>query len=211
MAGFFAGCAHAPFSTIIMVSEMTGGYELLLPTMWVSTLCFLLCRRWTLYVKQVPTRLESPAHRGDFIVDILAGIKVRDVFQPGRAIELVPESTPLNAVVRMLAKTEQNYFPVVDGEDRVIGIFSARDVRAFIYDESVWQLAIAKDVMTAEVLSLVPDDSLNKALKCFTVRNIDELPVFDPERPGHLLGMLRRREVIAFYNQQLEEQKQLSA
>ena len=40
MAGFFAGAAHAPISTIIMVSEMTGDYGLLLPTMWVSTLCF---------------------------------------------------------------------------------------------------------------------------------------------------------------------------
>src|SRR5579863_692403 len=79
MAGFFAGCAHAPISTIIMVSEMTGEYKLLLPTMWVSTLCFLLCRRWTLYEKQVRSRLESPAHRGDFLVDVLEGIKVRDV------------------------------------------------------------------------------------------------------------------------------------
>ena len=43
--------------------EMTGDYQLLLPTMWVSTLCFLLCRRWKLYHKQVPGRLDSPAHR----------------------------------------------------------------------------------------------------------------------------------------------------
>src|SRR5690606_10315681 len=79
MAGFFAGCAHAPISTIIMVSEMTGNYQLLLPTMWVSTLCFLLCKRWTIYEKQVLSRLESPAHRGDFIVDVLEGMTVRDV------------------------------------------------------------------------------------------------------------------------------------
>ena len=77
MAGFFAGCARAPFSTIMMVTEMTGNYRLLLPTMWVSTLCFLLGRRWTLYEKQVPTRIQSPAHRGDFIIDILEGIPVQ--------------------------------------------------------------------------------------------------------------------------------------
>lgn len=65
MAGFFAGCAHAPISTIIMVSEITGDYQLLLPTMWVSTICFLLNRRWTLYIKQVPTRMDSPAHRDE--------------------------------------------------------------------------------------------------------------------------------------------------
>ena len=65
MAGFFAGCAHAPFATIVMVAEITGDYQLLLPTMWVSMICFLLNRRWTLYIKQVPTRMDSPAHRGD--------------------------------------------------------------------------------------------------------------------------------------------------
>jgi chloride channel protein, CIC family len=62
MAGFFAACAHAPISTIIMVAEITGDYQLLLPTMWVSMICFLLNRRWTLYIKQVPTRMDSPAH-----------------------------------------------------------------------------------------------------------------------------------------------------
>lgn len=63
MAGFFAGVAHAPISTIVMVSEITGDYDLLLPTMWVSMLCFLLNRHSTLYIKQVPTRMDSPAHR----------------------------------------------------------------------------------------------------------------------------------------------------
>jgi CIC family chloride channel protein len=65
MAGFFAGCAHAPISTIIMVSEITGDYRLLVPTMWVSTLCFLMGYRWKLYTEQVPTRRDSPAHQGE--------------------------------------------------------------------------------------------------------------------------------------------------
>lgn len=63
MAGFFACCAHAPISSILMVAEITGDYRLLLPAMWVSTICFLLNRRWTLYIKQVPTRRDSLAHR----------------------------------------------------------------------------------------------------------------------------------------------------
>ena len=32
------------------IALRVGDYKLLLPTMWVSTLCFLLCRRWTLYL-----------------------------------------------------------------------------------------------------------------------------------------------------------------
>lgn len=65
MAGFFAACAHAPICTILMIAEITGDYQMLLPTMWVSSICFLLNRRWTLYIKQVPTRSDSPAHCGE--------------------------------------------------------------------------------------------------------------------------------------------------
>ena len=114
MAGFFAGSAHAPISTIIMVSEMTGDYQLLLPTMWVSTLCFLFCRRWKLYQKQVPTRLDSPAHRGDFIVDVLEGLRVRDVPPNERPLMRIPEAMPLQQILQTVADTRQQYFPVVD-------------------------------------------------------------------------------------------------
>lgn len=208
MAGFFAGCAHAPFSTIIMVSEMTGNYNLLLPTMWVSTLCFLLSRRWTLYTKQVPTRLESPAHRGDFIVDILEGIKVEGVYRRDRQITFIPEGMTLDEIVHTLAKTHQHYFPVVNDEGRVVGIFSADDVRSYLYDETIWNLAVARDIMVTNLVSVVPDDDLNTAMQRFTSLNLDELPVFDPDDAGKLLGMLRRKETIAAYNRQLVEHKQ---
>ena len=208
MAGFFAGAAHAPISTIIMVSEMTGDYKLLLPTMWVSTLCFLLCRRWTLYVKQVPTRLESPAHKGDFIVDVLEGNLVKDVFQNRDDIRQVPESTSLDDIVHILAETHQHYFPVIDEHGKMVGIFSDDDVRAYLFDETIWALAVARDVMTTNLVSVSPDDDLNTALRHFTAMNLDELPVLDPEKPGKLLGMLTRRETIAFYNRRVMEHKQ---
>ncbi|MFQ5731305.1 MAG: chloride channel protein [Planctomycetaceae bacterium] len=211
MAGFFAGCAHAPISTIIMVSEMTGSYNLLLPTMWVSTLCFLLCRRWTLYDKQVPTRVDSPAHRGDFIVDILEGIEVADVYRTDRKIIFIPEGTSLDDILHLIAKTQQHYFPVTDDDGRMIGIFSTDDVRSYLYDETIWHLAVARDIMVADIVSVTPDDDLNIALQRFTSLNLDELPVIDPDDRGKLLGMLRRKETIAAYNRRLREHKQEAA
>lgn len=208
MAGFFAGCAHAPFSTIIMVSEMTGDYQLLLPTMWVSMLCFLLGKRWSLYEKQVPTRLESPAHRGDFIVDVLEGLRVADVYRQDRKLTYIPESMSLDGIVHTLAKTNQHYFPVIDENEKLVGIFSADDVRSWLYDDSIWTLAVARDVMVTNIVSVTPDDDLNTALQRFTALNLDELPVLDPNDEGKLLGMLRRKETIAAYNQSLMKHKQ---
>src|SRR5579883_1149166 len=42
MAGFFAAAAKTPFSTLVIVTEMTGGYGLLLPALWVCAISFLL-------------------------------------------------------------------------------------------------------------------------------------------------------------------------
>lgn len=208
MAGFFAGIAHAPFSTIIMVSEMTGSYNLLLPTMWVSTLCFLLCKRWTLYTKQVPSRLESAAHRGDFIIDVLEGIRVEDVYQKDRQLCEIHESMSLEEIVHLLTENEQHYFPVVDDDRNLLGIFSANDVRAYLYNESIWRLANARDIMVSELVSVTPDDDLNTAMQRFTSLNLDEIPVLDSDDSTKLLGMLRRKETIAAYNRRMMEFKQ---
>jgi CIC family chloride channel protein len=48
-------------------------------------------------------------------------------------------------------------------------------------------------------------------LQKFTTRNIDSLPVVKDDDPAHLIGMLNRREVITFYNQQIAEMKQQQA
>jgi len=204
MAGFFAGAARAPISTIIMVSEITSNYHLLLPTLWVASLCYLFGSHTTLYRKQVRTLVDSPAHHGDFVVDVLEGITVADVYQRKPNLVKIPEGMTLRGIVHSLTMTSQRYFPVVDDNDTMVGIFSAEDVRSYLYDETIWQLAVARDVMTTNIVTVTPPEDLNSALRKFTVINVDELPVVEE---GALLGMLRRKEAIAAYNRRLMEHK----
>src|SRR5690606_20083415 len=153
------------------------------------------------------SRLESPVHRGDFIVDVLEGIYVRDVPPNNRPLTRVPEAMPLKQIFRLLAETRQHYFPVVDENGRMIGIFSADDVRSYLFDDVLWQLAVARDIMTSAIVKVTPDDDLNTALTRFTERNLDELPIVDPENSQVLLGMLRRKDTIGLYNQRVLELK----
>lgn len=206
MAGFFAASGRAPISTIIMVSELTGDYELLLPTMWVSTLCFVLGSPWTLYEKQVHSRLDSPAHRGDFLIDLLEGIRVSDVTL--KPVETVSESMSLETILKLLPASKQRYFPVVNRDGQFVGIFSMDDVRSFLYDQSLWSLAVARDIMTTTIMTVRPDDDLNTAMRRFTEVNLDEIPVVKQDDPTQLLGMLQRRDAIAVYNQRLLDQQQ---
>jgi len=63
MGGFFAAAAKTPFSTLIIVSEMTGSYHLLLPAIWVCIISFMLSDEHSLFRSQVENRAASPAHR----------------------------------------------------------------------------------------------------------------------------------------------------
>ena len=200
MAGFFAGCARAPFSTILMVTELTGSYRLLLPAMWVSTLCFLFMRRWTLYENQVPTRLESPAHRGDFIIDVLEGMTVAEASREGPPPRLIDQAESLNTIVHLLSETSQSYFPVVNEKLEMVGIFSTEDIRSYLYDDVIWEIANAADVMKADVVTVTPEDDLNTAMTKFTELNVDELPIVEAQDPRKIIGMLKHKQAIDAYN-----------
>ena len=88
------------------------------------------------------------------------------------------------------------------------GIFSSDDVRGYLIDDSLWELANASDIMTTDLITITPKDDLNTALRRFTQLNIDELPVVEEKNPRILLGMLRRKDVIGAYNQRLMAHRQ---
>ncbi|MCP4670669.1 MAG: chloride channel protein, partial [Desulfobacula sp.] len=79
MAGFFAAASNTPISTIIFISEMTNSYHLLLPSLLVCSICYLLCQKWTIFENQVKSRVDSPAHAGEFMMDILQTMKISDL------------------------------------------------------------------------------------------------------------------------------------
>ncbi len=207
MAGFFAAVSNAPISTIIFVSEMTNSYHLLLPSLLVCSLAFLLSRKWTIYVKQVRTKIDSNAHRGDFFVDVLGTIRVKELMPQVREVKLVPEDMPFSAFREMFSSTDQHYFPVVNKENRLTGIFSINDIRGIIFDQEIGDLVVMKDIANPDIIVTSPSEDLNEVLKKFTIRNLHRLPVVKEEDHTILLGMLDRREVIEYYNQRVQEMK----
>lgn len=207
MAGFFAAVSNAPISTIIFVSEMTNSYHLLLPSMLVCTLAYLVSRRWTIYVKQVQNRVASRAHRGEFFVDVLAAIKVSDLLPHLRRVQLIPEDMNFNQFREILSSGEQQYFPVVDKDGKLKGIFSINDVRSILFDEEIGNLVLMKDIANTDIIYVTPSEDLNDALRKFTIRNLNQIPVVKDDDPSQLLGMLDRREVIQAYNERLKELK----
>ena len=207
MAGFFTAVSNAPISTIIFVSEMTNSYHLLLPSLMVCSICYLMSQKWTIFSKQVTSKLKSPAHAGDFFLDILETIKVKDLMHLVKKVDLIPQDMNFSDFKKYFQDSEQHYFPVVDPDKRMIGIFSISDIRSVIFSRSIENLVVMKDIGTTDIITTTLSEDLNMVLKKFTTRNIDGIPVVREEDHSILIGMLYRREVIGFYNDKVTRMK----
>ncbi len=207
MAGFFTAVSNTPISTIIFVSEMTNSYHLLLPSLLVCSLSYLAARKWTIYQKQVKAKIDSPAHAGEFFVDILQTIKVKDLMHIVKKVELIPQDMTFLDFKKYFSKTKQHYFPVMGQNERLIGIFSSTDIRSVLFSREIEHLVVMKDIGTSDIIVATQSDDLNTVLQKFTTKNIDSLPVVKDDDHEILIGMLNRREVISFYNQQIQKMK----
>ncbi len=207
MAGFFSAVSNAPISTIIFVSEMTNSYHLLLPSMLVCSVCYLGSRQWTIYRTQVPSRIDSAAHAGDFFVDVLQAFHVKDLAQQIKVVRPIPQDMTFAEFRNYFSETTLHYFPIMDENGRLVGIFSVNDVRGVLFSPEIEHLVVMKDIGTSDIIKITMSEDLNSVLKKFTAKNIDSLPVVDEEDAGRLIGMLNRREVIGFYNQKIAEKK----
>jgi CIC family chloride channel protein len=95
----------------------------------------------------------------------------------------------------------------VDEVERLMGIFSSTDIRSVLFSRGIGQLVLMNDVATFDIITTTPSEDLNTVLQKFTIKNIDSLPVVRDDDHGILIGMLNRREVIAFYNEQIQKMR----
>jgi CIC family chloride channel protein len=205
MGGFFAGVAKVPIASLIMVAEMSGSYGLLVPMMLVSSVAYLLMRGVSIYEAQVPGRIDSPAHLGEFQIDVLERLTVGEVMDPDQQVVSVPAGTPFESVLELVADTDQYAFPVVETNGEVEGMFSINDVRRVMATPEVWPLLVASDLgVTARGMAyLVPDDDLHTAVQRFTALQREILPVLEDAPPSSVIGLLRHHQVMEAYDREI--------
>ena len=136
MAGFFAAAAKTPFSTLVIVSEMTGDYRLLLPALWVCTLAFLLSDEQPLYRSQVASRALSPAHRGELVRQVLAGLRVRQFLSDHAEVPTLRANDPLSAVVSRFDPGAYSVVPVVGPDNSLLGVIVLDELHLAVQAES---------------------------------------------------------------------------
>jgi CIC family chloride channel protein len=198
MAGFFAAAAKTPFSTLVMVSEMTGGYPMLLPALWVCVIAFMLSDQKSIYSAQVESRAQSPAHRGTFVRTMLTGVTLRQLVPTATAPTLSPGDS-LGVVVERLSASGFPLLPVVDADQRLVGVVDLDEITLALQMTDVRPMLLAADLMRTDIVPLVADDPLDDAMQRFVENDVLALPIVESLAERRVVGLVRRFDVASAY------------
>jgi CIC family chloride channel protein len=210
MAGFFAAVAKTPVSTLVIVSEMTGNYNLLLPTLWVCVIAFLLSDEQSIYSAQVESRSRSPAQQGEYVREVLAGLQVSQFLTPLQQAPILRPGDRLDQVAEQLSTSGYHALPVADAEGGLLGLVSLEEVLLASRSAELRPLVVAADLMRGPVTPLRPDDRLDRALELFTESDLLALPVVDGAGKPHIIGVVRRADISSAYLRRLHGTSQAS-
>jgi len=205
MAGFFSAAASTPLSTIIMVAEMTGNYDLVVPAMWVSAISYFISRKWTIYEKQAENRGHSPAHRYEFVRHALASVKIKDAVRTD--FKTILESTPLKNIFALLSSEKLDDIPIVNKKGELTGIITLHDIKAVLDSPEVSKILVAKDVANLNPITITPHESLHDALHKIGFKEINTLLVVDEKEKTKIIGIVRRKDITRIYNEIVEKIK----
>jgi CIC family chloride channel protein len=198
MAGFFAAAAKTPFSTLVMVSELTGSYDLLLPTLWVCAIAFLFSDEQSIYSSQVESRSRSPAHQGSYVREVLAGLRVGAFLTPLSETPALAAGDSLSKVIELLANTSFQALPVCDTEGNLVGLVSQEEAIVASRTPELQHLVVAADLMRTDVAPLRLEDPVEHAMELFAESDLLVLPVIDGPEP-RVVGVVKRSGIAGAY------------
>ncbi|MFJ6479162.1 CBS domain-containing protein [Streptomyces sp. NPDC091682] len=131
-------------------------------------------------------------------------IKVADLMTD-EVVSVAPV-TAFKDVAKLLAQYDISGVPVLDDEDRVVGVVSRTDLLAHTadprttgprgsrQDDSGTGPPTAGDVMSAPAVTVHAEETVADAARLMTRRSIERLPVVDVE--DRLVGIVTRRDLL---------------
>jgi CIC family chloride channel protein len=205
MAGVFSASLRTPLAAIVMITEMTGSYGLIVPLMLVTTLSYVLGRRWGVYPEQLAGPSQSPAHAGHSLVSMLGEWMAGELMDAKWPFVIHPGTRLAEMVAKVPGGSRPTFAVIKDG--KLEGIVGTSDILRAAELKILPHVVRAVDIMTHQPVVLYPDDDLYGALGIFDRYNREVLPVVTKET-GKFAGMLTRSSIYAAVRARLAEQRE---
>ncbi|MCP3100156.1 chloride channel protein [Myxococcus sp. K15C18031901] len=183
MGGAVAALNRGPLTGMMMIYELSGNHDIILPLMVTCTIASALCHY---LIERKSPKVQSDA-------DLLEATPVRALMEH---LPPVPAGLPLRPLADLLLTSETGTLPVLDTSGQVYGIVQVQQLREVWRDEAVYPLLVASD-LARKLPLLSPDADLAHAVRVMDQEDVDALPVAAPQGIA-TCGLLTRTAIRRF-------------
>ena len=205
MAGVMSGVMHAPLTGMFLIAEITGGYDLFMPLMIVSTCSYLtiiIFEPHSIYGMRLAKQGKLITHHTDHA--ILTLMSLDSVID--RDYMSVSPDMDLGKIVHKISRSRTSFLPVLDQAGNLLGEIDIRKIRHVMFRIELYHHFKATQLMTPPAATLRDGDPMTEVMKIFDRTHADWLPVLDSE--NHLKGYISRQRMYGMYRKMVADMSQ---
>ena len=198
MAGVMSGVMHAPLTSIFLIAELTGGYNLFVPLMivsLVSSLTIISFEPNSVYTTRLAKKGQLLTHHKDKAA--LTLMSLNSVVE--RHDTKISPDMKLGEMVLLISREKVNVFPVTDGTGHLLGIIELQKIRKVLFRQELYNVFTAGQLMEKPVACLTIDDPMQVVMDTIEKTGADTLPVVD--RDALFIGFVSKAKLYAMYRQ----------
>ena len=200
MAGILSGLFHAPLTAIFLIAEITGGYNLMVPLMIVSSVSFAISKRFEPHSFDI----KNLADRGEVFTDnrdtnILNSIDVAKLIQTD--YKSISVSANLEELVLKIQQSDADVFPVLDANNKLLGLIFLDEIRAIVFSPFKVKYTATDEIMQPPKEIIFYDETLETIMDKFDTSNYKILPVL---KDGIFLGFICKQLILEKYRHRLK-------
>lgn len=203
MGGVLAGINCIPLTSILLVFEVTHDYKFILPLMLVSIVSYLVIiyyKKGNIYTIALMAENIDVSKRGE--LDVLGRINADVILR--KDMDVVDYRMPFRVLLQVIMHAKYGDVFVVDGDKKLIGIITLKDVRQALMDHDLVDLLIAQDLIM-QVPVIRGSDPLSMAIQKIKQYDIENIPVVAEGADNEFIGIITHRDIIESYNRLIGE------
>lgn len=200
MAGILSGLFHAPLTAIFLIAEITGGYNLMIPLMIVSSISFAISKRFEKHSMDVKNLAKKGhAFTSNKDANVLSTLNTYSIIQTDYLT--VSPNEKLDKLVDLISNSNQVAFAVVNLENDLVGVVYFNDIKEIIFNTYRVKFTLIKEIMTAPKQIITPEDSMEVVMNKFEQSKMAFLPVL---KNNKYYGFISKSQALEAYRSKLK-------
>lgn len=200
MAGILSGIMYAPLTGIFLIAEVTGGYELMIPLMIVASLSYGMAKAFHPH----PMEKRELAERGEILTEdkdrnILTLLDLKEIIETD--FVKINYNKRIVELTDIITHSKRNLFPVVDENDKFMGIVYLESIREILFDLPSFNDLVVVELMANPPAIIEYNEDMGSVMKKFDESKAWNLPVLNN---GKYLGFISRSTILAKYRDKLK-------